>query len=239
MFKSFTTSQTKPTSYREEIVARKRLYRPPVTESLQLWIDSANTRGTTVTGKSRNNCVGTLNNGVINNNGRYFSFDGVDDYISTTGYSVDRTSVTSELTVFAVARWDGNQGRWGRKQIFGIDNGGHDWQFGVSNISWEVFTGKNGITGPRADTDWHVIYATWGASIGTKMYVDGVEIISRTAEETSEGPSSSEFYIGASPFAGNVEYFPGDVASVLAYDRYLSDRELQYNYELLRQRIPA
>lgn len=239
MFKSFTTSQTKPTSYREEIVARKRLYRPPVTESLQLWIDSANTRGTTVTGKSRNNCIGTLNNGVINNNGKYFSFDGVDDYISTTGYSVDRTLVTSELTVFAVARWDGNQTHTYRKHIFGIDNGGYDWQFGVQGTNWHVFTGGGAFLGKSADSDWHVIYATWGASIGTKMYVDSDEVISSTAAQTSHGPSSSEFWIGASPWGRPGEPFPGDIASVLVYDRYLSDRELQYNYELLRQRIPA
>ena len=190
MFKSFTTSQTKPTSYREEIVARKRLYRPYVTDGLKVYYDFAN-RASQQSGIARaynlagDDATAIHYDGPVytpDGNLTYMAYDGIDDYSRTGIFSSDATDYITIETIMSVGDWINTdyvyQTTGDPCFIWKVASGGG--MMGVGTGSGEMvglFASDWIATGVTADiTNFnHIVFVIGDNSSKTKIYVNGVQ----------------------------------------------------------------
>lgn len=242
MFKSFTTSQTKPTSYREEIVSRNRLYRPPVTDGLKLWLDPRSYRGSgDWYDRSRVGGAAVLNNGVVHN-GDYFTFDGVDDFMRVTRSDFTQAGFNyQEITVNMFFRNTGGGAVTGNIitlensfELASISNGRIDY---ASNPwAWRYSTDTYPVN------NWYMI--TYVHTLNNRqMYVNGELAYDNASTSNSAdsgyliAPRSGEDFLTiGSRRLGATSNFGGDIGSVYIHDRALSQREIQYMFDLDRGR---
>ena len=239
MFKSFTTSQTKPTSYREEIVARKRLYRPPVTDGLTLWLDPRNYRGSgDWYDRSRVGGAAVLNNGVVHN-GDYFTFDGVDDYMRLTRSDFTNAGFNyQEITVNMFFRNNGIGGN-----IITLENSFelHSTPTGRVDYASNPWAWRYSADGAYPRNNWYMI--TYVHTLNNRqMYMNGELAYDNASTVNSadsgylNAPKAEGWLTIAGRHAGDASNFGGDIGSVYIHDRALSQREIQYMFDLDRGR---
>ena len=217
-----------------------------VTDGLVLYLDAANIRSY-VSGSTRWNDIsrggnnGTLTNGPTFNsgNGGSIVFDGVDDYVDTsyvlpTGFNYSMAcwakSSTSGINNRPVGNADNNVGLTGADIIWGFPTsttlyivrraGSND---GTRDMTYSV---------PNLLTVAHHIFVTYDSAIGSKLYVDGVQV----TQNTNLGFTSTlPFRVGRD--GNGTTAFNGTVYNVQIYDRALSSQEVLQNYNALKGRF--
>ena len=114
MFKAFTTSQVKNTSYREERASLKRAYRPYITNGLKVYYDFAN-RVSQESGIARAYNLASDEATAIhynsptytpNGNLTHILYDGVDDYSRTGTFTNNSTDFVTIEAVMSFGNFD-------------------------------------------------------------------------------------------------------------------------------------
>lgn len=215
-----------------------------VTDGLVLCLDAANRRsypgaGTIWTDLSGNGNNGTLTNGPTFSgaNGGSIVFDGVDDFTSLSG----TINLGSTFTILSWVKLSTLAG--GEYIVYGTDANGADNSLGfISNTVWLFATETADVNnfsligGSIASTNiWYCIGCTINGSTA-KIYLNGVELNSTTRAFTIGAWNSSGNSIGRRGSLAQ-RYFPGNIASVQAYNRVLSITEIAQNYNAQKARF--
>ena len=260
MFKSFTTSQTKPTSYREEIVARKRLYRPYVTDGLVNYYDWANraSRNPEVSDTRLYNLVegvGGTSTGILLNGPSYTTNERLihDRHDGTNDITRFATDITGGgITVEMVARIRTNANG---EMLYVANRNNYDI-YKVNGIGFNTYAGNVwGITSARmtelnlvgtSDSNW--AYYTFffpdnkDITLHAKMYINGRQETLSDVVGSSSGQARSlnawQVIGGDNPdLVRGVNYaIQADYAELRIYNRELSAREVAYNYGVAKSR---
>ncbi|MFH7881016.1 MAG: DUF2341 domain-containing protein, partial [Candidatus Aenigmatarchaeota archaeon] len=196
--------------------------------------------GTIALDSSGNNNNGNLVNGPTWVNGKFgkaLSFDGVDDYVSTTNQF-------SNPQTFSLVIWFKTTSASGRK-IIGFEN--TQTGTGSTNYDRHLYVGTDGklyfgvydgstrtisTTTTVTDGSWHFAVATFSSNV-MRLYLDGnfVGSLSTGGAQNFNG----WWRIGSYKCAGwpncGDGYFPGIIDEVRIYNRALSDTEIQALYQ--------
>lgn len=244
MFKSFTTSQTKPTSYREEIVARKRLYRPPVTDGLTLWLDPRNYRGSgDWYDRSRVGGAAVLNNGVVHNDD-YFTFDAVDDFMRVTRSDFTELGYGyQEITVNMFFRQPEGASNSGNlitvENSFEIAARQQSGARGYIEYASNPWAWRSAASLAFLDDTWYMLTYVHTFS-NRQIYFNGELVFDNTVFADNgylNSPARTYQYLTiAGRYEGTSDNFGGDIGSVYIHDRAMSQREIQYMFDLDRGR---
>ena len=210
-----------------------------VTENLVLCLDAANTKsypgsGTTWTDLSGRGNTGTLVNGVgySASNGGSLTFDGVNDYVTTS--AIVEAATNSNLQT--ISGWMIGDGA-----LFGSNaNGTGQFHLRVSLIS-NVLTYRNsyygGAAGEGDDTvsvtsrSANNIVIVKTAAEKYDVYFNAEKVLSQV---TKKATVSVNFYPGY--YYGGVTWNSGTVSNYSIYNRALSAAEIQQNYNALKSR---
>ena len=217
-----------------------------VTSGLVLALDAANRNsyrgtGTSWNDLSGNNRNGTLTNGpsFVNSNGGYFSFDGVDDYLSSP--SIDMNTGTG-FTVCLLFRQIDPQVRSNWNYLYAQGN----FEIGCYNASpiekYFIFK-DNGIPLDAYVTNvsdsWN--YLAFGTNATTRypfVYCYNSSGFSSGTNSTSFSSTTlnfTTFFYGSGP-SGNL-YYRANCAVIQAYNRTLTTTEVAQNYNALKSRF--
>jgi len=225
---------------------------PDVSESgLVLALDAGNVKsypgsGTTWTDLSGRGNTGTLQSGPVYNSssGGYFSFDGTDDYVSTTTqftnpspYTIIVWFRTGSSNAKRIVGFELNQTGTGslnydRNLYVGSDSKLYFCQYdGTVDVAISTMTVNDNV--------WRCAAATYGGESTTmRLYINGVS----NATATSNFAQNYSGYWRLGSFKGtgwtntSDGYFLGNIAQVLIYHRALSAAEIQQNFNALRGR---
>ena len=197
-----------------------------VNDGLALSLDAANLKsypgtGTTWFDLSGNGRNGTLTGSPTLSNG-VFQFNG-SNFIKIPGINLS----SGAYTVIGASRYSGaTRGR----MITAISNNwlmGH-WSNSVANYYAEGWVSTVGAGG--SDTTWRIYAATGNTTTDTwSLYINGVLNVSNTGG--SAGPNGLQVPQSAG------EQSIGECSFILAYNRVLSDAEIQQNFNALRGRF--
>ena len=248
MFKSFTTSQTKPTSYREEIVSRKSLYRPYVTDGLKVYYDFAN-RASQQSGIARAyNLAGDDATAIHYNSPTYtvdgalthMAYDGVNDF---SQFIYDNSNVVDSITIEMIVKIN----QYGKGMFTGTY--GYDVYL-VGGLGFNTGNGENrGVSEStltsvyNANTQFNHYTFTFNNDANENlMYINGdLQTLSfvagRSHHPTPKDLTHSNFAnwrIANWMLGGQNAYI--DIAEFKLYDRELSAREVAYNYGVAKSR---
>ncbi|MBR9675552.1 LamG domain-containing protein, partial [Candidatus Woesearchaeota archaeon] len=188
-----------------------------------LYDSSGNENNGSCTGTS---CPAYTSDGKI---GGAYSFDGVNDYVSTP-LMIDQSGAGTAATFCAWVYPTSTSG--GEHQLISTDSGGFDWGILREGGTWYVFTGA-GSDDTRDPVDlnsWQHICGVFGTTLlpGTKVYKNGVEIYTTTDYGYNVG--TNPITIGMNP-GNSAEYFAGLIDEVLIYDYPLSAEEINEVYK--------
>jgi hypothetical protein len=217
-----------------------------VKSGLVLYLDAANRKsyrgtGTTWNDLSGNNRNGTLTNGpsFVNSNGGYFSFDGVDDYLSSP--SIDMNTGTG-FTVCLLFKQINPQVRSNWNYLYAQGN----FEIGSYNGSpvEKYFIFKDNLI--PLDTYVTNVSDSWNyLAFGTNATTRYPFVHCYNSSGYSTGTSSTSisltslnfttFFYGAGP-SGNL-YYRANCAVIQAYNRTLSVAEVAQNYNATRNRF--
>ena len=199
-----------------------------VTSGLVLHLDARDTNsysgsGNTWNDLSGNNYNATINGATFNSNGKYFYFDGSNDYVNTNKTASQFGIYNANYTMEAVFRVP-NTGR-GDNMVFGtnqtstgrgLHNGTRNSTFYFGHYSQDIASGNIVST----NTWYHV---TWTYSGSTMR-------IYRNASQVASGNKSR--FIGTTNIwiGRHWRWFMGDIVYVKIYNRALSSQEITTNY---------
>jgi len=205
-----------------------------VRDSLAFYLDAANTKsypgsGTTWTDISGKGNDGTLTNGPTfsSDYGGKFNFDETNDYVDC-GNVLSQTAYTKsawfrpESSTRNIISGPANHAFW----MVGTDNtlaAGHQGQW--SRVSHAVPSGN------MLNQWWNGV-VTWNNSTGWVLYLNGVQV---DTNSNTSGPGGTTGVYIASYSGGN--YFDGDIAQAIIYDRVLTATEVQQNFNAFRGRF--
>ena len=205
-----------------------------VRDSLAFYLDAANTKsypgsGTTWTDISGKGNDGTLTNGPTfsSDYGGKFNFDETNDYVDC-GNVLSQTAYTKsawfrpESSTRNIISGPANHAFW----MVGTDNtlqAGH--QGAWSTVSHTVPSGN------MLNQWWNGV-VTWNNSTGWVLYLNGVQV---DTNSNTSGPGGTTGVYIASYSGGN--YFDGDIAQAIIYDRVLTATEVQQNFNAFRGRF--
>jgi hypothetical protein len=216
-----------------------------VRDGLVLYLDAANPKSYPGTGttffnlKINNNS--TIINGVAFNtleNG-YFSFDGIDDYISVGNIDLRNTS-------YSICSWVKPEAFDRLNPIVG------DLQFNwfglyfnntvlVARHRRQSDNFNNEITYNFTDTTskWYFITMVFDILNGMRLYVNGVLVTSNSStQEFQLAPPRGLQYIGRHSLGvpETQNYFLGNIAYFTTYTKALTQSEIEKNFEATRGR---
>ena len=205
-----------------------------VRDSLAFYLDAANTKsypgsGTTWTDISGKGNDGTLTNGPTfsSDYGGKFNFDETNDYVDC-GNVLSQTAYTKsawfrpESSTRNIISGPANHAFW----MVGTDNtlaAGHQGQW--SRVSHAVPSGN------MLNQWWNGV-VTWNNSTGWVLYLNGVQV---DTNSNTSGPGGTTGVYIARYSGGN--YFDGDIAQAIIYDRVLTATEVQQNFNAFRGRF--
>jgi len=213
-----------------------------VTNGLVFYLDAANSNSyisgsTTCKDLSKISTNGTLINGPTYSpsNGGQFITDGIDDYIT-----FGNVPILNFTTPFSIGCWfkaaavqpAPDSALMGNISTQGIYSGYILWYNSTTvDFYFNSAIRANSSTIITADT-WYNVMAVW---TGTQaiLYLNGVLNVS-SAYAFPPGNGSPSFTVGA--YQPN-RCFKGSIASAVAYNRALSDLEIQQNYNTTKTRF--
>jgi hypothetical protein len=216
-----------------------------ITNGLVVALDAANTKsypgsGTTWTDLSATGYNSTLTNTPIYNTGTSFTFTGTqyavlsrpvqDDFTLSCWFKTTQSSGTPAGTQW----WNGiglvDAEVAGSVNDFGMTLYNAILRFGVGNPDTTISS-----TLTYNDNRWHYAAASRVKSTGAiALYIDGTLIKSGTVSNTSSLTSSTQIRIGC--LQTNLNFFVGDISSILIYNRALSADEVNQNFNAYRGR---
>ena len=199
-----------------------------VTNGLVLHLDARDTNsysgsGNTWSDLSGNNYNATISGATFNSNGKYFYFDGSNDYVNTNKtagqFGIYNTNYTMEA-VFRVpntSRGDNmvfgtNQTSTGR----GLHNGTRNSKFYFGHYSQDIASGDIVST----NTWYHVTWTYSGSTM--RIYRNASQVASGNK---SRFTGTTNIWIGR-----HWRWFMGDIVYVKIYNRALSSQEITTNY---------
>ncbi len=220
--------------------------------NLVLYYDAANVKsfpgaGTTWNDMSGNNNNGTMTNGPLwsaANNG-LISFDGTNDYISSTSnFMSGYTAFTFDAWVFLSSAGTAGGPICGYNQFSPPNHNGP--QFGISDTNIYIVNYNGGgssyiyapVTITNATNTWIHVAATW-TSGALKLYKNGVDITgtvstSGTPPTTISNDTNIKWYVGQ--VRSDQSCFNGKISCVKVYNRVLTNAEILQNYNASRGR---
>jgi hypothetical protein len=213
-----------------------------VTNSLVLLLDASNVKSSNV-GISTNwsDISGYRNDGILVNgpsfnpqNGGTFSFDGVDDYVQLSSF-FNFTQFTISFfvrcgtTQTTYADIFDNNHTGVRNFVFQQDaNNLNNYGFGVNNT-----TQSSGVSILLPTEQWVHVGCTWNGS-RVQVYTNGV-LFGTGATIGPINYESQTLRIGGWQAGGR--YWNGRMGNFIVYNRELSAREIQQNFNALRERF--
>lgn len=210
-----------------------------VTDGLLLYLDAVDDAsysgtGSTWTDLSGNGNNGTINAGVTYNSAGYFSFSG-----STNG-SVTLPLLTTSITNITMLALVNMPASDGGAIFYNGDQGGYG--FGIGGSSFDN-TGNDAI-GLFQFVRWIDTNVTWGTGwmlVGLQLNGSSVPSFVKngptiaTSSGTVPGTPVTNAYLGTD--RNTSRYFAGDIAWVTFYNRFLSQGEIEQNFEAIRGRF--
>lgn len=185
-----------------------------------------------VSGNENNSNLSGVTYSVVN--GGVFSFDGVNDYVSSDGVDGIDSDLISVSTWIRPGSVNGtyeisNQGEWTTGSWVG-------WRFkqigGSVNFSISDGTANNYECsgGDFSSVAWHYVVGVWdGQQI--IIYIDGKQEASCSEFVEYHGNSGSH---SIGKFAGSPYYFNGYIGSISVYDEALNPYEVQENFDITK-----
>ncbi len=167
--------------------------------------------------------------GLFNSNAA--NFDGSTDYIDIgSGIAPSGRAVSLSFWMKPGETFDSSVGR---QDIIGDVSDYwfmYDWQDG--KLSWTIGDGTThtDYTTTFGNGKWYHIVGTLASDNSTKIYIDGVEVVSGSQAQAFGG--TNNFYIGR-----NSNYFKGDLEEVAVWDRTLTPTEVAELYNLQASRF--
>ena len=205
-----------------------------VRDSLALYVDAANVKSYPGSGTTWKDISGKGNDGTLTNDptfssdyGGKFNFDETNDYVDC-GNVLSQTAYTKsawfrpESSTRNIISGPANHAFW----MVGTDNtlaAGHQGQW--SRVSHAVPSGN------MLNQWWNGV-VTWNNSTGWVLYLNGVQV---DTNSNTSGPGGTTGVYIASYSGGN--YFDGDIAQAIIYDRVLTATEVQQNFNAFRGRF--
>ena len=202
-----------------------------VTDGLVAHYDAANTKSYPGSGTAWKDLSGKANNGTIyhspsfsNDNAGKFNFD-TSDYVDC-GNILSQTAYTKSV--------------WFRPESAtrNIISGPSQHAFWMANTDNQLQAGHQGAwstvshTVPSGDmlNQWWNGAVTYNNLTGWVLYLNGVQV---DTDSSTTDPNGSGVYIGR---YGSGNWFDGDIAEVLIYDRAITAAEVLQNYQALKER---
>ena len=206
-----------------------------VTQGLVFCVDAANSESYSGSGSSWNDISGNANNGTIygatfssNFNGK-FNFDENNDYVDC-GNVLSQTAYTKSV--------------WFRPESATLNIVSGYGTVGGQHAFWMVSTDKTLAAGHQGAwstvshtvptgnmlNQWWNGAVTWNNSTGWVLYLNGVQV---DTDSSTTDPAGGSTYISRYA-SGN--WFDGDIAQVMIYDRAISASEILQNYKALKPR---
>jgi hypothetical protein len=229
-----------------------------VTDGLVLCLDAAISKsypgsGTTLYDLSGYGTNATLSNGASFNSSEkgYITFDGTNDYLSTSPGEVFYEYGT-EITACAWFKRNGTItfGSGGGQSTQNVDNGAYNvWLFHGGNNNTMIFYVRGNNNGSYYwisrsssvlnDNTWYFICGTCSSSL-IKLYTNGVQD-GASGNGVNSGiivnNSNSVVQYGKDPRYSTNRYFNGSVGQTLLYNRELSADEIRQNFNATRGRF--
>jgi hypothetical protein len=213
-----------------------------VNDGLVLHLDAANERsysgsGTTWGDISNNNINFTLVGNPSYNASGYFTFNGIDQYATTSvlAHYPDNNNSSFSIWFRPVSTPAGNRPIWS-------DNYGPElgvWIDQNNLVRTFVYSGSTGATVPNGT--WVNIVFTFfspaansGLSYQHSTYVNGELIQANRTGTVGNGLNDTPIQIGRDH--GNLLYSNADVSVFSQYNRRLTDAEVRQNYEAFKGR---
>jgi hypothetical protein len=194
------------------------------------------TTGTTITDLSGANNTGTLTNGPVYNslNGGNITFDGTNDYITTTTVAVTTIMTLTYwfnlISMGAILGYITNKTNGTNTANYGlfIDT---SRRFGINSYNGSTSPTLVGTTILSTGT-WYNLTGVYNGS-SSQIYINGVLENSGTLQSVSSG---SRFGIGGN-FQGSANYINGRMACCYLYSRALSSTEILNNFDATKSRF--
>ena len=234
----------------------------PIRDGLVFYLDGGVDKcyagtGTTATDLSVSSVSTSLNNGVVfsEDNKGHFSFDGVNDYMRTTGGAVSmghtqqRTicawirldDVTSNIRVIAehTTNFNSNNGAW----LINHSEYGVDGSLQLSNkgsIGYNIAYTDD----PYDSNTWYFWCVTYDASLGAldcqQHYINGEQVdfshhTTHRKDLNDYGRDNQDLYFNSR--AGSTSFSNNDLGAFYLYDRVLSQDEIRAIYNHQKQRF--
>jgi hypothetical protein len=215
---------------------------PIVTTGLRLWLEAENPNSYSGTGTAWNDLSGNGNNGTLVNSPAYFSASkGNGSYFSFGSGATQRTSfsyqtpVQSAATAFTWNIWAYPTANSDSYVLMGYRGTTPIQFYKLTTQKFEMYPAE--IFYAFTLNQWNNICVVYdGSQSGTnnmKMYVNGLQVGLRDADQPDFSPSAMPFYVGGDPIAG--EYATARISSVQVYNRALTVDEITQNYNARRQ----
>tara|TARA_B100001989_G_scaffold67143_1_gene45477 strand:+ start:180 stop:824 length:645 start_codon:yes stop_codon:yes gene_type:complete len=203
-----------------------------VMDGLVFGVDAANSQSYSGSGTTWNDISGNGNNGTLyssptfsNDNGGKFNFESA-DYVDC-GFVLSQTAYTKSA--------------WFRPEsaTANIVSGPSQHAFWMANTDDTIQSGHQGAwttvshTVPSGNmlNQWWNGAVTWNDSTGWVLYLNGVQV--DTNSNTADPNGTTRVYVAR---YGSGNYFDGDIAEVLIYNRALTAAEIFQNYKALKPR---
>lgn len=210
-----------------------------VTNGLTLYLDAANTKSYSGAGTSWNDLSQYVNNGTlingptyVNTNKGIITFDGTNDYVTTTA-ALSYTSYTKSVWFYTANLSSGNN------LISGGDsnpNAQHFFWLGGGN---KLTAGHNtsyyliqSVTTLNINT-WYYAVVTFSSTTGWVMYLNGIQ--ENTNASTTTFTGGTNILLGSYNNAGTLLF--GGISTASIYNRVLSPDEVLQNYNVTKWRF--
>ena len=203
-----------------------------VTNGLTLYLDSVNSKsypgsGTTWTNLSSNtNPLTLVNSPTFSANG-VFSFNGSNQYATTSNNVLNSTAYTK-------CAWFQTSNLSATNNIISGNNGQHAfWLAGGNKLN----SGHNGgwstvqSNTTLVTNQWYFGVVTFNTTTGWALYLNGLLEVTNASTTTFTG--TGDVLVAA---YGNSNLFQGQINGVFIYNRVLTAQEIQQNFNALRGR---
>jgi len=210
------------------------------------WIDAANKQcyprtGTTITplgNYGQDNY--TMTNGASYNSAGYFSFDGVNDYLSCSDATSDMSVINISVQFWVKIKSNAANQWFMSKYDNATPNSGWNFWWDKTTTKFHVGGRESAAAFLSCSTDstyaintwWNVC---WTKSANTwKLYVNGVLNKTSTLGNGTTSFGKNDVYVGA--YKGAV-FANCDIAHILFYRVAISATDVLYNYQITKNRF--